>query len=158
MKIIVYCKHITQARTHARACTHMHELTRAHTHARAHRRARMLARTRTHRRRRSCSMGRWRPCMTELTPHFAYSAGMHGRRSRVIYTIILAKSVCLSVGVIKLQVAILARACRELSQTFRIDRQYILSRVRVSLRPSNCFICENIQNVGEIGSPARVFI
>ena len=56
-----------------------------------------------------------------------------------IYTIILLKSVCLSVGVRKRQVAILARSSREISQTVRIDWQYILSRVRVSVRPSMCF-------------------
>ena len=34
----------------------------------------------------------------------------------------------------------------------------ILSRVRVSVRPSNFCIRENIKNLGEIGWPARVFI
>ena len=52
-----------------------------------------------------------------------------------IYTIILHKSVCLSVclsvGVRKLQVAILARFSREMSLTVRIVWEYILSRVRV---------------------------
>ena len=38
----------------------------------------------------------------------------------VIYTIILLKSVCLSVTVSKLQVAILARSSREMPQTVRI--------------------------------------
>ena len=56
----------------------------------------------------------------------------------IIYTIILL----ISVGVRKLQVAILARSSREMSQTVRIDWQYILSRVRVSVRPSNFFIRE----------------
>ena len=49
-----------------------------------------------------------------------------------IYTIILLKSV----GVRKLQVAILARSSREMSLTVRIVWQYILSRVCVSVRPS----------------------
>ena len=48
-----------------------------------------------------------------------------------IYTIIHHKSV----DVRKLQVAILARSSREMSQTDRILPRYILSRVRVSLRP-----------------------
>ena len=42
-----------------------------------------------------------------------------------------------SVGVSKLQVAILARSSREMSQTVRIDLKHILPRVRVSVRPSN---------------------
>ena len=48
-----------------------------------------------------------------------------------IYTIICLKSV----DVRKLQVAILARSPREMSQTDRILPRYILSRVRVSVRP-----------------------
>ena len=44
---------------------------------------------------------------------------------------ILQFSLCLSVDVRKLQVAILARSSREMSQTLRI----ILSRVRISVRP-----------------------
>ena len=51
-----------------------------------------------------------------------------------IYTIILLKSVCLS---------ILARSSREMSLTVRIVWQYILSRVRISVRPRICFIREN---------------
>ena len=42
-----------------------------------------------------------------------------------IYTIILLKSVCLSVGVRKMQVAILARSSREMPLTVRIVWQYI---------------------------------
>ena len=45
----------------------------------------------------------------------------------------------MSVGVRKLQIAILAW---EMSLTVRIVWQYILSRVRVSVRPSNFFIRE----------------
>ena len=48
-----------------------------------------------------------------------------------IYTIIRRKSV----DVRKLQVAILARSPREMSQTDRILPRYILSLVRVSVRP-----------------------
>ena len=48
-----------------------------------------------------------------------------------LYTIICLKSV----GVRKLHVAILARSPREMSQTDRILPRYILSRVRVSVRP-----------------------
>ena len=51
--------------------------------------------------------------------------------SSIIYTIIRHKSV----AVRKLQVAILARSPREMSQTDRILPRYILSRVRVSVRP-----------------------
>ena len=59
-----------------------------------------------------------------------------------MYTKILLKSVCLSVGVSKLQVTILAQSSREISLTVRIIWQYFLSRVRISVRPSNFFICE----------------
>ena len=62
------------------------------------------------------------------------------------YTIILHKSVCLSVGVRKLQDAILARSSREMSLNDRIVWQYILSRVRVSVRPSNFCIREKPPN------------
>ena len=54
------------------------------------------------------------------------------------YIIILLKYV----GVRKLQVAILARSPREMSQTDRIVWKHILSRVRVCVRPSICFIRE----------------
>ena len=49
--------------------------------------------------------------------------------------IICLKSVCLSVDVRRLQVAILARSPREMSQTDRILPMYFLSLVRVSGRP-----------------------
>ena len=52
--------------------------------------------------------------------------------TNVIYTIICLKSV----NVRKVQVAILARFPREMSQTDRILQRYILSRVRVSFRPT----------------------
>ena len=48
-----------------------------------------------------------------------------------IYTIICLKSV----GVRRLQVTILARSPREMSLTDRIHPRYILTRVRVSVRP-----------------------
>ena len=69
-----YCKHITHRRTHT------------HTHARTH------TRTRTHTHRRSgcsCSMGRWRPTVAQLTPlgrgrsllhSNKHSRGRHGFR------------------------------------------------------------------------------
>ena len=75
-------------------------------------------------------------CLEYLT-HFA------GHRPVCIYTIILHKSVCVSVGVRKLQVAILARSPREMSLTDRILPRYILSRVRVSVRPSNFVYAKN---------------
>ena len=61
-----------------------------------------------------------------------------GERCCLVYTIILLKSVAVS----KVQVAILARLFREMSQTVRIDWQYILSQVRVTVRPSNFFTSE----------------
>ena len=74
--------------------------------------------------------------------------------------IILIKSVCLSVlpsGMSQFLLDHLGRY-REISQTVRIDRRYILSRVRLSVRPSNFVSAKNIQNLEEIGSPACVFI
>ena len=69
--IIVYCKHITHAWTHARTHTHTHTQTHTytctHTHTLAH------THTPTHSCCRSgccCSMSRWRPTMTELTSRF----------------------------------------------------------------------------------------
>ena len=59
-----------------------------------------------------------------------------------IYTIILLKSV----GVPKRQIAILARSSREMYLTDRIVWQYIMSWVRVSVRPSNFFIREKRPN------------
>ena len=66
-----------------------------------------------------------------------------------IYTIILLKSVCLSVGVRKLLVAMLARSSRVMSLTVRIDWRYILSRVSVSVRPRIFLYAKNIQNYRE---------
>ena len=54
-----------------------------------------------------------------------------------IYTIILLS---LSVAVRKLQVAILAQSSREISQTVCIDCHSFLSRVRISVGPSNFFL------------------
>ena len=58
--------------------------------------------------------------------------------------IICLKSVCLSVDVRRLQVAILARSPREMSQTDRILPRYFLSRVCVSVRPRFFVIRKNI--------------
>ena len=57
-------------------------------------------------------------------------------------SLILWFSLNLSVCVRKLQVAILARSSWEMSLTVLIVWQYILSWVRVSVWPSNFFICE----------------
>ena len=62
-----------------------------------------------------------------------------------IYTIILLKSVAVS----QLQVAILARLSLEMSQTVRIDWQYILSLVRVSVRSSNFFYTKNTKAIAK---------
>ena len=76
-----------------------------------------------------------------------------------IFTIILLKSVCLSVGVRKRQVAILARSSREMSLTVRIVWQYILSRVRVSVRPSIFFTCEKLSKPrGNLAASASVYL
>ena len=64
----------------------------------------------------------------------------------IIYTIICLKSVVVR----KLQVAILARSPREMSQTDRIVWKHILSRVRVSVRHRICFIREKTQNLSLI--------
>ena len=45
-----------------------------------------------------------------------------------------------------LQVAVFARSSREISQTVRVDCRSFLSRVRISGRPSKCFIGEQTQN------------
>ena len=77
-------------------------------------------------------------CM--LTSHLRFSASYNIQQvisfSQLIYTIIPLKSV----GVRKLQVAILARSSREMSLTVSIVWQYILSRVRVSVGPSIFFV------------------
>ena len=72
--------------------------------------------------------GSWNGMVNELIQDVS-----DGKR---IFTIIILKSVCLSVVVRKLQVAILARSSREISQTVRIDCRSFLSRVRISVRPS----------------------
>ena len=78
--------------------------------------------------------------------------------SSIQCTIILLKSVCMSVGVRKLQVAILARSSREMSLTDRIVRQYIMSRVRVSVRPSIFLYAKNIHKLSRRASLAQVSI
>ena len=68
----------------------------------------------------------------------------------IICTIILFKHVCLSVDVSKLQVAILARLSREMSQTVRIDCndcRSFLSRVRISAQASNYLYAKNTQKL-----------
>ena len=62
---------------------------------------------------------------------------------------------CLSVGVSKLQVAIFARSSREMYQTVRIDCKYILSRVRVSVRPI-IFYTRKTPKLSRIPSRPRV--
>ena len=65
-----------------------------------------------------------------------------------IYTIILLSLyVCLSVGVRKLQVTILVRSSREMSLTVRIIWQYILSRIRISVRPGIFLYAKNIHKL-----------
>ncbi len=68
-----------------------------------------------------------------------------------IYTIILLKSLCLSVGVRILQVAILARSSREMYLTVRIVWQYILSRVRVLVRHINFYMRKTLKTSGKPG-------
>ena len=74
--------------------------------------------------------------------------------TRLVYTIMILKYVVVS----KLQVAILARLYREMSETVRIDRQYILSRVRVSVRPSNFLYAKNAQKLSRKPSPAQTCV
>ena len=64
-------------------------------------------------------------------------------------------ALCLTVAVSKVQVAILARSFRDMSQTVRIDGKHILSRVRVSVRPSNFVISEKHQKQSRIPSRPR---
>ena len=62
---------------------------------------------------------------------------------------------CLSVDFSTLQVAILARSSWEMSETVRIEWKHILSRVRVSVRPSNVFIREKHPKLLRIPSRMR---
>ena len=71
--------------------------------------------------------------------------------SKYIYTIIFLKYI----AVRKLQVAILARSYREMSQTVCIDCQYILWRVRVSVRPSIFYTRKTPKTSGEPGRPGE---
>ena len=76
-----------------------------------------------------------------------------------IYTIMCLKSVCLSVGdVRRLQVAILARSPREMSQTDRILPRYFLSRVRVSVRASIFLYAKNIHKLSRMPSLAHMAV
>ena len=54
------------------------------------------------------------------------------------------------------QTAILARSSREMSLTFRIVWQYILSRVRVSIRPSNFFTRKTSKSIANTASHKRL--
>ena len=71
------------------------------------------------------------------------------------HTIILLKSVCLSVDVSKLQVAILARSSREMSQTVCIDWKHMPSRVRISVRPRHFSIHKKHPKLSQIPSRPR---
>ena len=71
-----------------------------------------------------------------------------------IYTIILL----ISVGVRKLQVAILARSTREMSLTVRIVWQYILSWVRASIRPSIFLSAKNIFRLSRMPTLGQVAV
>ena len=57
-----------------------------------------------------------------------------------------------------LKVAIVARSSREISQTVRIDWQYIMSRVRVSVRPGNVFIKKTNQKLSRKPSLVQVSV
>ena len=76
----------------------------------------------------------------------------------IIYTIICRLSVSLSGDVRRLQVAILARSPREMSQTDRIVWQYILSRVRISVRPSIFLYAKNIHKLSRMPSLAHMAV
>ena len=73
-------------------------------------------------------------------------------RQVIIYTIIRLKTVLVRI----LQVAILARSPREMSQTDHIVWKHILSRVRVSVRPRICFIRKKNPNLSLIQSRPHV--
>ena len=63
----------------------------------------------------------FRPCKSDKESYLGFPYHLVCCPSlQIIYTIILLKSVCMSVGVLKLQVAILARSSREMSLTVRI--------------------------------------
>ena len=100
--LFIYHKN-THARTHARSST------RAHSHIPTHRSGRSGC---------CCSMGRWRPTVTQLTSLFDGSLEINGRSLVHLYYN------SQYVDVHKLQVAILARTSREMSLTVRIDWHY----------------------------------
>ena len=80
-------------------------------------------------------------CKLETNSHRVCAA--HMKRDGIdIYTIICLKSV----NVRRLQVAILARSPREMSQTDRILPRYFLSRVRVSVRPRIFLYAKKLPN------------
>ena len=71
---------------------------------------------------------------------------------------ICLKSVCLSGDVRRLQVAILARSPREMSQTDRILPRYFLSRVRVSDRPRIFLYAKNIHKLSQSPTVAELSV
>ena len=79
--------------------------------------------------------------------------GPHVERWFSSYTSILqfalSLSVCLSVGVRRQQFAIIARSSQEMYLTVRIVWQYILSRVRFSVRPSIFLYAKNNNKLPE---------
>ena len=92
------------------------------------------------------------PCLNRASNWCSDNWYNHGELSEPsCYTIIVLKSV----AVRKLQVAILARSSREMSQTVRIDWQHFLSRVRISVRPSNFFYAKNTQKLSRTPSLAQ---
>ena len=85
------------------------------------------------RRRRNCSASAV-SCGIPTASHLSLCA------ASILQFSLMSDAVC------KLQVAIIARSSREVSQTVRIDWPHILSRVRVSIRLRNVFIRKNCQN------------
>ena len=61
-------------------------------------------------------------------------------KESVSYTIILPKSVCLSVAIRSLQAAVTARSSREILKTVRIDCLSFLSHDGVSIRHIGIFV------------------
>ena len=100
------------------------------------------------------------PCRVPLTAGLSlasaesWSNNTHAHSYIHIYTIILLKSV----AVRKLQVAILARSSREMSPTVRIDWQYNLSWVHISVHPSKFFIREKHDELSGRPSLAQVSV
>ena len=80
-----------------------------------------------------------------MVDNYRYIHKLHqtcGLTLHYIYTIICLKSV----DIRRLQVAILARSPREMSQTDRMLPRYFLSRVRVSVRPRIFLYAKKLPN------------